>query len=66
MRYTNEIYLKGEKKITQESNMNLANEVEAIHDWDKGSIVLESNNITAIPRREIEIIDTKLSEVQNG
>ncbi len=66
MKYTNTIYLKSGRIIRQGSNTNLANEVEVIHDWDKGSIVLESNNITAIPRREIEIIDTKLSEVRNG
>jgi len=65
MKYTNEIYLKSGRTITQESNMNLANEVAVIHDWDKGSIVLESSNITAIPRREVEIIDTKVNEVQN-
>jgi hypothetical protein len=65
MRYTNKIYLKSGRIITQESNSNLADEVVVIHDWDKGSIVLESSNITAIPRREVEIIDTKLNEVQN-
>lgn len=65
MKYTNTIYLKSGRIITQESNINLADEVGEIHDWDKGSIILESNNITAIPRREIEIIDTKLNEVRN-
>lgn len=65
MKYTNIIYLKSGRTITQESNSNLADEVVVIHDWDKGAIVLESNNITAIPRREIEIIDTKLNEVRN-
>lgn len=59
MLYTNIIYLKSGKSIEQGSNQNLAEQLRHEINWEKGTVFLDSNNQTAIPKKNIEFVDTK-------
>lgn len=62
MKYTNTIYLKDGRSIRQGSDVNLSEQIKDTIDWDIGTIYLNSKNKTAIPKKNVSFIDTKVNE----